>query len=343
MKVQFWIDNCAIGDSSESDLRFKAESELTELKKALEDKTEELQFLKLILADKEIELAKQRKGLSSSGPPPSNTTLVAPSYANAARKGRAVLVAKVAPNSDTSSVNRHYFDNLLGLKDGGLPVSRFRRSESSYVIEFPSIEQRNRAHDIISSKSNTPFEKLSNPEQQFPLLAKFNGIDCTNFSASEDSSETKEEKDSEVLKLLSEENPEFEGQFSSLRVLHRIPDSNSFLVRLCLKTAAARNSLLRRCTISLEGANHRVDKVDPNREVRRCTKCQSHKHSTKRCQSASFKRAICAADHSTKDCDHPKDAPPKCCNCGQGHKTSDFSCKDHVASVAAYLARNKSQ
>ena len=161
-------------------------------------------------------------------------------------------MAKVAPYSDTSNVNRHYFDNLLGLKEGGPPVSRFRRSESSYVIEFPSIELRNRAHDIISSKPTTPFEKLSSPDQQFPLLAKFNGIDCTNFSASEDSSETKEEKDSEVLKLLSEENPEFEGQFSSLRVLHRIPDSNSFLVRLCLKTAAARNSLLRRCTISLE-------------------------------------------------------------------------------------------
>ena len=302
-------------------------------------------LLKKGIAEKELLLIKSRQlrprkesTAESLAPGPTPT----PSFANAVKSGKsdkAVLVVKAAANADQSTVNRKYFDELLGFKNGGPPVQRFRRSDDQYVIQFPSIEQRDKAKQLIEEKADAKFGGTFVPAKVFPLLAKFNDISSTQFPGQSDDLETKKRKEAAVISALAEENPEFKDQFASCQVLSRFPDSGSFMIRLSLKSAIARDALLYGCSLKLEGGNHRVDKVDPNREVRGCSNCQSYSHSTRRCNS-SPKCGLCAKNHRTFDC-MDGTASLKCANCNQAHKSGDFSCVSHRAAVAAYIARNR--
>lgn len=279
-------------------------------------------------------------------PPVPAENLGKPSYASATRrmpsKGKAVLVTKFAPDSDLSSVNRKYFDSLFNLRSGGPAVQSFRRTDDTFFLEFPTIEQRNKAQTIATEVA-APFEKVYVPEKHFPLLVKFTGLMDVDFPSPSDAKSVAEGKERDIIEKLCVENQRFTGQMSSLRVLNRIHCSDtktdSYLVRLCLKSAEARQDMLRSCALSLDGEYHRVDKVDLNREVRRCTKCQSYKHGTKSCRSEVYKCARCGQNHPTKGCPLAEGSPPSCCNCSEkGHSAGDHSCKAHLAAVAKLRA-----
>jgi len=315
-------------------------------------------LLKIAVADRELELIRLRSLSPHSDPGPHvpSTVVTEPvplNYASAARRTpavqqtssgrqRATLVAKFPPGTDLSSVNRKYFDSFFNLKSGGPPVQSFRRADDAFYLDFPSLEQRNRAQELASSEA-TPFDKVFVPDKQFPLIVKFTGMSGIDFPMISDEISVRAKKEEEIVRRQDTENHSFSGQFTSLRVLNHIhcadSDTDSYLVRLCLRTAVARDEALRCCTLSLDGECHRVDRVNLDREVRRCTKCQSYRHGTRRCRAAAFRCAICTCDHPTRDCSAPKGSAPLCCNCGvSGHRAGDFTCRAHLAAVAALRA-----
>jgi len=312
-------------------------------------------LLKVAVADKELELIRLKSLGPRSGPEPHVSQAVvsesAPlDYASVAKKvpvdqqissrqQKATLVARFPPGTDLSTVNRKFFDGFFDLRKGGPPVQSFRRTEDAFYLDFPSLEQRNRAQELASEKA-APFEKVFVPEKQFPLIVKFTGLSGVAFPSPSEVISARAKKEEEIIRKLDVENQNFKGQFTSLRVLNHIrcadAGTDSYLVRLCLRTAIARDEALRNCTLSLDGEYHRVDRVNLNREVRRCTRCQSYRHGTRGCRAASFRCAFCACDHPTKDCRAPEGSVPLCCNCGvSGHRAGDFSCRAHLAAVAA--------
>jgi len=193
-----------------------------------------------------------------------------------------------------------------------------------------------------------PFEKVYVPEKQFPVLVKFTGLVDVAFPNPSDAKPVREKKEGDIIERLYTENQKFAGQFSSFRVLNHIrcstTESDSYLIRLCLRTVEARETMLRSCALSLDGKFHRVDKVDLNREIRRCTKCQSYGHGTRSCRSVAHRCAKCGENHPSKDCPKADGSAPSCCNCSEvGHRAGDFSCKAHMAAVANLRAASSSK
>ncbi len=158
-----------------------------------------------------------------------------------------------------------------------------------------------------------PSEKVYIPEKQYPLLVKFTGLVDVASPSSTDARSVGEEKERKIIEKLCVENQRFAGMICSLRVLNRIhcssTNTDSYLVRLCLKSAGARDDVLRGCALSLDGEFHRVDRVDLNREVRRCTKCQSYKHGTRSCRSDVYRCAKCGENHPTRSCPLAEGSP----------------------------------
>lgn len=76
--------------------------------------------------------------------------------------------------------------------------------------------------------------------------------------------------------------------------------------------------------------------IEERKNVRRiiqCHRCQEWGHATSNCYR--LPRCLkCAAGHATKDCKKPKDADPKCCNCGEKHPANATVCKVYQRKLA---------
>lgn len=68
-----------------------------------------------------------------------------------------------------------------------------------------------------------------------------------------------------------------------------------------------------------------IQPIRKTRLVPQCKSCQAYGHTRRYC-SKEPRCVRCTGKHLTAECDKPKDAPPKCVHCGEGHPANYRGC-----------------
>ncbi len=247
------------------------EKELSVSKTKCEQLSRDVVDLKLLLADKELEILRRQPTRNNNPSNPSNKTEItsqSPSYASAikrVRDTRPTLIAKLGAHTTAEECTASKVDNMLGLQNDGSIAQQMKVNNGNLVLRFLSEADRDESIRMTKSKM---FDKVFAPSATFPFLVRFNDLPNLNTG-----------REKTIVSELEAKNVKLKGCITSMRVLHSNATTNSHLVRVCVNSLEIKKSILAGGRVFCDFRAHRVSDVDAGKEVRRCLNCQRYGHS----------------------------------------------------------------
>jgi hypothetical protein len=259
------------------------------------------------------------------------------------RDSRPVLIAKFRSTSNPKDCSVATVESMLGLQSDGPIAQDLKVKNGNLFLRFTSEADRDNASKRIKEKGITFFDKVFVPSASHPILVHFNGLMNVNMPSKADTIEDRVWKEKSLIGRLEDDNKQLTGRIISVKVLRgsagddKVAYSSSYLVRLCVNCPSLKKSLLDSGRILLEKRSHRALDVDPDKEVRRCLKCQKYGHSKYFCKSASITCGCCSLAHETVVCPVPR-SEFKCPNCSGAHEAGNRNCPAQLNAVERYKA-----
>ena len=300
----------------------------------------ELDRVKIVLADKVVELFQSAPAPAMIAKHNFSKSKV-PSFAEAVKVVRKpVLIARVGGLNCQSmdQITDAKIDELLDLKGDGPVVQNIKKIDGRVVLSFRDVASRDKAREMIDKNpSQNLFHSVSVPQKQFPAIVRFQDLDGVEILKGPDKKVVRESQEHNLMVRIMDENPTMRGPLESLRVLHQRPNSKSFLVRIAFSSKSFRDRLLESGRILLDGKTHAVVEADPAKEVRHCTRCKRYGHTQNFCKAKAEVCGKCAQEHATSSCTM-NTSDYKCINCHQSHQVGSPSCPALAKAVSQYLS-----
>ena len=215
-------------------------------------------------------------------------------------------------------------DDVLEAGRGGPTVQHVIQKEDKLFMTFSCEVDRQRAISIFESKDDlkNAVKILPNPKRSYPVVALYTG--------KEDLTRLKED--------LEFRNPYLAGGTDMIRPLSTKSDH----VKIFVPSKSTQQYLLKRGRLFLKDrktatfTSHKVVEVDPNKEVRRCYRCQAYGHISAGC-TRQERCGYCAGRHASAACKSSQIAQShKCVNCEGHHQSGHPSCPDQKKAVERY-------
>ena len=235
------------------------------------------------------------------------------------------LVVTVNEAAMNEEVNAQVMDRLLDATDKGPVPQTVRQKEGKVYISFSDAVQCGKAKSMIETKPECKliFETANTQTKLFPAIALH--VDLTDLES--------------LKKELVFRNPVHGSSIKQFRTIFRSTKNPSGHIKILFDSRRARDEVINRGVLFAFGRRIQIVPVDPNREVRRCYRCQSYGHIAKSASNECSKEEMCgfcAGQHSTRDC--ARVGKPKCANCSSAHRAGDPSCSHQVRAVSRYRA-----
>lgn len=308
----------------------------------------ELDKVKIVLADKDVKLF----DLTSNPPPKAKlstaNTQRPHSFADALKQTdlsvsqvpkKPILIARIGRDNcvPSNQVSDDKIDALLGLQGDGPVVQSIRKSDGKVVLTFKDEAERDRARDMIDrNPAQNLFHSVFVPRKIFPAIVRLHDVSGIQLVKGDDEKAKRQLQERELMDGLMKENETLRGELASARILYNRPNSSSFLVRIGVFSKQTQAQLLDKGRVLLDNKSHAVVEVDPNKEVRHCSRCQKYGHTQNFCKSKTAVCRNCSLEHTTESCTS-KRVDFKCSNCQQQHCAGAASCPVHARAVAQYL------
>ena len=298
----------------------QAQDENANLKSEIESLKSQLDQSKIQFADTILSL--------SAGPSMSMGASQPLTYAEATSRlkqpeRKAILVVEKLQGSE-QILDSANVDNILRSGKGGPTVQHVAVKDNRVVLTFNSDSDREKAKSILESCDETKdgIKVIPIAKRTYPVVALYTG--------KADLEKLKEE--------LQCRNPILDGCIESIRPLSK----SSEHVKLFLSTRDCYLATLKKGRLYIKDqttaafTSHRVVECDPNREVRRCFRCQAYGHVAAKCLRAEC-CGFCASSHMSSLCKDSRDlAKHKCANCKGAHQSGHSSCPDQIKAVERY-------
>lgn len=287
----------------------------------------EIESLKSLIDKSKIHFADTILALSSGVPMSlgaSQPLTYAEAIANRKQPERkAVLVVEKLQGSE-QVLDSANVDFILQSGKGGPTVQHVSVKDNRVVMTFNSDSDREKAKSILESCDETKdrIKVIPTAKRSFPVVALYTG-----------------KSDLELMKKeLEFRNPILCGCIDYIRPLSQ----SSEHVKLFLSTKECYLATLKKGRLYIKDpttaafTSHRVVECDPNREVRRCFRCQAYGHVAAKCNRAEC-CGYCASSHLSTLCKVSRDpAKHTCSNCKGSHQSGHSSCPYQIRAVERY-------
>ena len=317
--------------------------EITQVKLALADSA-----VKIYILEKAASEAQIKTQDVNNGAPPSVTTArpgKKVSYANVAKISKKpvfTLMAKVAQPGGSVSVKQVH--SLIDFENDGPPVQSLRVDKDKVSLKFRSQAELDLAKSrlVNNAEAKKLLDNIHAPSFLYPVLVKVADVNMGTypFPSKNDTAENRKKIIESVKINLGLENPQLAGHIGSFRVLNTqvVDDSTTHLVHLGLTSRSVWVKLLEQGKINYKQVRHVVSEVDPNKEVKHCSNCQSIGHLARFCPTPEVSKcARCGGDHQVVTC--VEGTTPCCANCKGPHPSSSYKCQSHIRAVKVFLAK----
>ena len=173
-------------------------------------------------------------------------------------------VAAVLIASATEKITIKQIDELMESKKGPVPQA-MTQNENRVFITFSSAEKRQAAKKIIEETPSGKrlFTGVSEKHTLFPLIIRH--VDVT-------------QTESELLADLKRRNENFADYVEKVHTFWVSPSKNSAHLKLWLKSKLIRDDILNYGFVYFTGRRCKVCPIDPNKEVRPCSRCCKYGH-----------------------------------------------------------------
>jgi hypothetical protein len=244
---------------------------------------------------------------------------------SSSRAESSTLIVTVSEDAGNEEVDAEAIDRLLEATNRGPIPQMVKRKEGKVYISFSDAVQSGRAKSLIETKKECVdlFKTVLTQDKLFPAVAL--NVDVTDIDA--------------LKKEFVFRNPNVGLAIKQVRVIFRSSNSPKGHVKLFFDSKKVRNEVLKSGRLFAAGRRVQVVEVDPNREVRRCFRCQTYGHIAKSATTACSKDEVCgfcAGQHSTRVC--TRTGQPKCANCQKAHRSGDPTCIHQIRAVSRYKA-----
>ena len=201
------------------------------------------------------------------------------------------LVVTVNEAAASEEVNTETFDRLLDSSANGPVPQIVKRKKGKVYISFSDAVQSGIAKALIKSKPECSrlfdIESVSTQTKLFPAVALH--VDVTDLDT--------------LKKEITFRNPSVGHSIKLIRTIFRSPLNTSVgHVKLFFDDKRTRDEVLKAGRLFAAGKRLQVVQVDPNREVRRCFRCQTYGHIAKSAANACSNDEVCgfcAGPHSS--------------------------------------------
>lgn len=236
----------------------------------------------------------------------------------------------------TGTVNITDIDKILGSRGKGPIPQCIKQVENKILMTFGDEKSRDRASDILASSDSAKkfLSNINKPKRLYPAVAKFADLRGTK---------------EELLESLRFRNPAIGESLASVRTIFKSKDGVSGHVKMLFSSKAIRDLLIQRGEVFLPDRRCPVVLPDPNREVRRCYKCQKYGHISTMCSATHDTCGKCNENHRTNVCTVAADdrVRLRCANClarptnvrlsDGNHMAGSNECPEHKRAVRRYL------
>lgn len=236
------------------------------------------------------------------------------------KHSQTTLACKINTSSSDKDFNLNLMDKLLNSKTSGNPIPlKVIRKDDKGFITFQSQQDADKALNIIknSEECKAVMNDPKTQEKLYPAIGLFAPIG--------DMAELKDE--------ISFRNSFMRDTLVKVIQIHKCKEPDVGHVKLFYSSAASRDEALLRSKIHTSYKLIKIVPIDPNREVRRCYKCNRYGHTSTRCPALAPTCVKCACNHDTRSCTV---STFKCPNCTKNHMAGDASCPEQIKAVKRF-------
>ena len=208
------------------------------------------------------------------------------SFSSAAK--RAVLVAKLDTNQDTSDITGQSLDKFFSSNCEWPTLQHCTKKADNLYMRFGSEKDMEKAKEIIAQAAGTKVTAIEEKKGHYPVVIYHTGIEDLE----------------KIKKELEYRNDILKGNITGIRILSKTKG----YIKIYVSSKECQEALLREgevFSMSLKNnfTRHHVVAMNLNFEVTRCFKCQKYGHVASQCPN--------------------KDPNYNCCGrCSESHKTS---------------------
>ena len=236
------------------------------------------------------------------------------------KHSQTTVALKINTPSADKVFNLNLMDKLLNSKTSGNPIPlKVTRKDDKGFITFQNQQDANKALSIIktSEECKAVFNDPKTQEKLFPAIGLFAPIG--------DMADLKDE--------ISFRNSFMGDTLVKVIQIHKCKEDDLGHIKLFFSSAATRDEALLRSKIHTSYKLIKIVPIDPNREVRRCYKCNRYGHTSSRCTGLTPTCGKCACNHDSRSCTV---STFKCPNCAMNHMAGDASCPEQIKAVKRF-------
>ncbi len=205
----------------------------------------------------------------------------------------------------------------MNSKTSGNPILlKVSKKDDKGFITFQSQQDADNALNIIknSEECKAIMNDPNTQEKLYPAISL--------FAPSGDMAELKDE--------ISFRNSFMRDTLVKVIQIHKFKEPDVSHTKLFFSSAASRDEALLRSKINTSYKLIKIVPIYPNREVRRCYKCNRYGHTSTRFPALAPTCGKCASNHDSRSCTV---STFKCQNCTKNHMAGDASCPKQIKAV----------
>jgi hypothetical protein len=211
-------------------------------------------------------------------------------------------------------------DKLLNSKTSGnlIPLKVSKEDDHGFIT-FQNQQDANKALSIIKNREECK-AVLNDPKTQEKLFSAIGLFAPIGVMAN-----LKDE--------ISFRNSFMGDTLVKVIQIHKWKEDNLGHIKLFFSSAATTDEALLRSKIHTSYKLIKNVPIDPNREVRRCYRCNRYGHTSTRCTALTPTCGKRVCNHNSRSCTVPT---LKCPNCARNHMAGDASCSEQMKAVKRF-------